>query len=120
MLAVGAQSSLTGGATPLGDIVLSTDRLNTISIMGDRVRAGAGVPLQTLQDELAQAGRWFPPVPTYLGAFAGGAVATCAAGAATFNTARCATGWRVSPSCLPAATCSSCRAVSIGRPMAFS
>ena len=85
MLAVGAQSSLTGGATPLGDIVLSTDRLNTISIAGDRVRVGAGVPLQALQDELAKAGRWFPPVPTYLGAFAGGAVATCAAGAATFK-----------------------------------
>ena len=85
VLAVGAQSSLTGGATPLGDIVLSTDRLNTISITADRVRAGAGVPLQTLQDELAKAGRWFPPVPTYLGAFAGGAVATCAAGAATFK-----------------------------------
>ena len=38
-----------------------------------------------MQDELAKAGRWFPPVPTYLGAFAGGAVATCAAGAATFK-----------------------------------
>jgi D-lactate dehydrogenase (cytochrome) len=85
VLAVGAQSSLTGGATPLGDIVLSTDRLDTISITGDRVRAGAGVSLQTLQDELAKAGRWFPPVPTYLGAFAGGVVATCAAGAATFK-----------------------------------
>ena len=85
LLVVGAQSSLTGGATPLGDIVLSTDRLNTISIVADRVRAGAGVPLQTLQDELAKAGRWLPPVPTYLGAFAGGAVATCAAGAATFK-----------------------------------
>ena len=85
VLAVGAQSSLTGGATPLGDIVLSTERLNTISIAGDRVHAGSGVPLQTLQDELARAGRWFPPVPTYLGAFAGGAVATCAAGAATFK-----------------------------------
>ena len=85
VLAVGAQSSLTGGATPFGDIVLSTDRLNTISIAGDRVRVGAGVPLQAVQDELAKAGRWFPPVPTYLGAFAGGAVATCAAGAATFK-----------------------------------
>ena len=29
--------------------------------------------------------RWLPPVPTYLGAFAGGAAATCAAGAATFK-----------------------------------
>jgi len=85
LLVVGAQSSLTGGATPLGDVVLSTDRLNAISITADRVRAGAGVPLQTLQDELAKAGRWFPPVPTYLGAFAGGAVATSAAGAATFK-----------------------------------
>jgi D-lactate dehydrogenase (cytochrome) len=85
MLAVGAQSSLTGGATPFGDVVLSTSRLNGLSIASERARASAGVPLQQLQDELAKAGRWFPPVPTYLGAFAGGAVATCAAGAATFK-----------------------------------
>lgn len=85
ILVVGAQSSLTGGATPFGDLVLSTERLNAISISPDRARVGAGVPLQTLQDELAKSGRWFPPVPTYLGAFAGGAVATCAAGAATFK-----------------------------------
>ena len=85
ILPVGAQSSLTGGATPFGDIVLSTERLNSIAIDGDRVRVGAGVPLQIVQDELARSGRWFPPVPTYLGAFAGGAVATCAAGAATFK-----------------------------------
>lgn len=85
ILPVGAQSSLTGGATPFGDVVLSTERLKTISIDGDRARVGAGVALQALQDELAKIGRWFPPVPTYLGAFAGGAVATCAAGAATFK-----------------------------------
>lgn len=85
VLAIGAQSSLTGGATPFGDLVVSTGRLDAISISGDRIRVGAGVPLQTVQDRLAQAGRWFPPVPTYLGAFAGGAVATCAAGAATFK-----------------------------------
>jgi D-lactate dehydrogenase (cytochrome) len=85
ILPVGAQSSLTGGATPFGDIVLSTERLNSITIDGDRVRVGAGVPLQIVQDELARTGQWFPPVPTYLGAFAGGAVATCAAGAATFK-----------------------------------
>ena len=85
ILPIGAQSSLTGGATPFGDVVLSTDRLTTISIEGDLARVGAGVALQTLQDELAKGGRWFPPVPTYLGAFAGGAVATCAAGAATFK-----------------------------------
>ena len=85
ILPIGAQSSLTGGATPFGDMVLGTDRLAAISLAGDRARVDAGVPLQSLQDELARAGRWFPPVPTYLGAFAGGAVATCAAGAATFK-----------------------------------
>ena len=85
ILPVGAQSSLTGGATPFGDVVLSTERLDSIRIDGDRARVGAGVPLQILQDELAETGQWFPPVPTYLGAFAGGAVATCAAGAATFK-----------------------------------
>jgi D-lactate dehydrogenase (cytochrome) len=85
ILPVGAQSSLTGGATPFGDLVLSTERLTAIEINGDRARVGAGVPLQVLQDALAKLGRWFPPVPTYLGAFAGGAVATCAAGAATFK-----------------------------------
>ena len=41
--------------------------------------------MQTLQRQLATAGRWFPPVPTYLGAIAGGAVSTNAAGAATFK-----------------------------------
>lgn len=85
VLAIGAQSSLTGGATPNGDIILATDRLNAIGVESGRVRVGAGVPLQQVQDVLARIGRWFPPVPTYLGAFAGGAVATCAAGAATFK-----------------------------------
>ena len=85
VLAVGAQSSLTGGATPQGDVVIATDLLHMLEIRGDRARAGAGVRLQSLQDALARNGRWFPPVPTFLGAFAGGAVATCAAGAATFK-----------------------------------
>jgi D-lactate dehydrogenase (cytochrome) len=85
MLAVGAQSSLTGGATPQGDVVLPTEFLNHAIIDGDRMQVGAGVTLQTVQDALAKRGRWLPPVPTFLGAFAGGAVATCAAGAATFK-----------------------------------
>lgn len=85
VLPVGAQSSLTGGAMPFGDIVLSTERLTGLDVKGDRIRVGAGVPLQHVQDALAAGGRWFPPVPTYLGAYAGGAVATGAAGAATFK-----------------------------------
>ena len=85
ILAVGAQSSLTGGATPFGNLVVSTERLTTLRIEGDRVRAGAGVTLQAIHDALATEGRWLPPMPTYLGATAGGAAATCAAGAATFK-----------------------------------
>lgn len=85
VLPVGAQSSLTGGATPAGDVVMSTERLSSMTIEGSRIRVGAGVPLQHVQDSLLKLGRWFPPVPTYLGAFTGGAVATGAAGAATFK-----------------------------------
>jgi D-lactate dehydrogenase (cytochrome) len=85
VLVVGAQSSLTGGATPAGDLVVATELLNAVTMEGERVRVGAGVPLQQVQDSLLTIGRWFPPVPTYLGAFTGGAVATCAAGAATFK-----------------------------------
>lgn len=84
-LAVGAQSSLTGGATPQGDVVVATELLNAIQLHRDRIHAGAGATLQAVQDALAKSGRWFPPVPTFLGAFAGGAVATSAAGAATFK-----------------------------------
>lgn len=85
VLPVGAQSSLTGGATPDGDVVLSTERLTDMRVTHDRVIAGAGVTLRALQDALAARGHWFPPVPTYLGATVGGAIATNAAGAATFK-----------------------------------
>lgn len=86
VLPVGAQSSLTGGATPRGDIVLSTRALNAIERHGtDGVRVGAGVPLRVLQDSLAASRLYYPPVPTYDGAFVGGTIATNAAGAATFK-----------------------------------
>ena len=38
-----------------------------------------------MQERLTEAGAWFPPAPTFTGAFAGGIVATNAAGAATFK-----------------------------------
>lgn len=86
LLVVGAQSSLTGGATPLGEVVLSTEKLNRILDIGPGfVRVEAGVPVAAMQEALAKAGAWFPPVPTFTGAFAGGIVATNAAGAATFR-----------------------------------
>ena len=86
VLPIGAQSSLTGGATPRGELLLSTARLNRILDIGDDwVRAEAGVTLVELDAALARAGRYYPPVPTFTGAFVGGAVSTNAAGAATFK-----------------------------------
>jgi D-lactate dehydrogenase (cytochrome) len=43
------------------------------------------VPLATLQKALAARGLYYPPIPTYDGAFVGGTIATNAAGAATFK-----------------------------------
>jgi len=86
ILPVGAQSSLTGGATPRGDVVLSTRALSDIAEpAGDTVRVGAGVPLSDLQRFLATRSLYYPPVPTFDGAFVGGTLATNAAGAATFK-----------------------------------
>jgi D-lactate dehydrogenase (cytochrome) len=86
VLAIGAQSSLTGGATPMGEVLLSTAKLNRIlEVREDRVRAEAGVSLADLDAALAREGKYYPPTPTFMGAFAGGIVATNAAGAATFK-----------------------------------
>ena len=86
VLPVGAQSSLTGGATPRGDVVLSTRALTSIGPpTGRDVRVGAGVSLAVLQRTLAGSGLFYPPVPTFDGAFVGGTVSTNAAGAATFK-----------------------------------
>jgi D-lactate dehydrogenase (cytochrome) len=86
VLPVGAQSSLTGGATPRGDVVLSTRALQAIELHGtSAVRVGAGVPLAELQRTMAASGLYYPPVPTFDGAFVGGTIATNAAGAATFK-----------------------------------
>jgi D-lactate dehydrogenase (cytochrome) len=86
LLVVGAQSSLTGGATPRGEILVSTSRLSS---MGDwtnsSVRCGAGVVLRDLDAECARRGLFFPPIPTYDGATVGGVVSTDAAGAQTFK-----------------------------------
>jgi D-lactate dehydrogenase (cytochrome) len=90
VLPVGAQSSLTGGATPRGDVVLSTRALSSVGpVLSDRprhsIRVGAGVPLAALQTTLAASRLYYPPVPTFDGAFVGGTISTNAAGAATFK-----------------------------------
>ena len=86
VLPIGAQSSLTGGATPRGEIVLSTRKLTSIG-PADRgeLRVGAGVRLAELQRHLSGIGLFYPPVPTFDGAFVGGTISTNAAGANTFK-----------------------------------
>jgi D-lactate dehydrogenase (cytochrome) len=86
VLAIGAQSSLTGGATPRGEVLVSTRALSAIGTPADGcVHVGAGVPLAVLQQALTASDLYYPPVPTYDGAFVGGTIATNAAGAATFK-----------------------------------
>lgn len=86
VLPVGAQSSLTGGATPGGGLVLSTSRMNAVEQPSDtRVTVQPGVTLTALRETLDAAGRAYPPTPTFEGATVGGVVATNAAGAATFK-----------------------------------
>jgi D-lactate dehydrogenase (cytochrome) len=92
VLPIGAQSSLTGGATPRGELVLSTRALTSVGpVLLDgpsnnrTIRVGAGVPLTTLQSTLDALRLYYPPVPTYDGAFVGGTISTNAAGAATFK-----------------------------------
>jgi len=81
VLPVGAQSSLTGGATPRGDVVVSRRGLSEIrEVNGDTVRCGAGVPLSDLQRFLASRDLYYPPVPTFDGAFVGGTISTNAGG----------------------------------------
>lgn len=86
ILPIGAQSSLTGGATPRGEVLVSTRRMTAIGRpTGGVVGVEPGVPLSELQRTLAGEGLYYPPVPTYDGAFVGGTIATNAAGAATFK-----------------------------------
>ncbi len=85
VLAIGAQSSLTGGATPRGETVLSMARFGEITRDGGEVHVGAGATLDALQRALDAHRSLYPPVPTYTGATVGGVVSTNAAGPATFK-----------------------------------
>jgi D-lactate dehydrogenase (cytochrome) len=86
VLPIGAQSSLTGGATPMGELIVATTRLTGIlDETPTSLTVQAGVTVAAMQEHLAARGAWFPPAPTFTGACAGGIVATNAAGAATFK-----------------------------------
>lgn len=85
-----ARTSLTGGAIPQGEIVLSVERLDGIGPVerhgeGGRITVGAGVRLRELQRHVASRGLYFPPVPTYQEAMVGGTLSTNAGGAASFK-----------------------------------
>lgn len=87
LLPQGALTSLTGGATPDGDVVVSLRRMRALTVSGEKLRAsaGAGLILADLQSALADEGLYYPPAPTHDGATIGGNVSTNAAGAATFK-----------------------------------
>jgi D-lactate dehydrogenase (cytochrome) len=86
VLPIGAQSSVTGGATPRGELILSTAKLAGILQIGtDSVRVQPGVSLAALQEAMLKAGHYYPPAATYEGAFVGGTISTNASGAATFK-----------------------------------
>lgn len=84
-----ARSSLTGGAVPRGEVVISVENLDGIGPIGGgerpSVSSGPGVRLKDLQRELGERGFYYPPVPTYQEAMLGGTVSTNAGGAATFK-----------------------------------
>lgn len=85
VLPIGAQSSVTGGATPFGETVLSLQHFRRLALEGDELCVGAGISLRELQAFLEERDRWLPGTPTYDGAQVGGALSTNAAGATTFK-----------------------------------
>jgi D-lactate dehydrogenase (cytochrome) len=86
VLPIGAQSSVTGGATPRGEVVVSTTKMAAVlEVRDDVAKVQPGLPLVTFKERLAAEGRYYPPAPTYDGAFVGGTISTNASGAATFK-----------------------------------
>jgi D-lactate dehydrogenase (cytochrome) len=81
-----ARTSLTGGAIPEDEVVLSLERMGRIGrLERDRIMVQPGVRLEELQQHLAPLGFFYPPAPTYQQAMLGGTVSTNAGGAATFK-----------------------------------
>lgn len=99
VLPIGSQSSLTGGAVPLGDRVIALTGLTGIGRVDTGVASGtgmslnstatvwvgAGVRMDILKEFVTDQGWDYPPAPTYQLATMGGTVATNAAGSATYK-----------------------------------
>jgi D-lactate dehydrogenase (cytochrome) len=85
-----ARSSLTGGAVPRGEVIVSVEALRDTGSLqrtsrGARATFGAGLRLRELQEYVAEEGYYYPPVPTHQEAMIGGSASTNAGGAATFK-----------------------------------
>ena len=90
VLCQAARTSLTAGAIPRNELVISVEKMAAIGAVepggeAATVRVQPGVRLDVLRETLAARGWYYPPVPTYEQAMLGGTVATNAGGAATFK-----------------------------------
>jgi len=90
VLCQAARTSLTAGAVPHDELVISFEKMMKVEPVegaggAATVRVQPGVRLDVLREELAAGGWYYPPVPTYEQAMIGGTVATNAGGAATFK-----------------------------------
>ncbi len=90
ILCQAGRTSLTAGAVPRGEVVVSVERMRAIGPIernpgGGRVIVDPGVRLDDLRRALALHELYYPPVPTYEQARIGGTVSTNAGGAATFK-----------------------------------
>jgi D-lactate dehydrogenase (cytochrome) len=85
-----ARSSLTAGAIPRDEVVISVETMSEIGPVDlspgvATVTVDPGVRLRDLRQELAPRGYYYPPVPTYHDAMIGGTISTNAGGAASFK-----------------------------------
>jgi D-lactate dehydrogenase (cytochrome) len=83
----GARTGTVGGAIPFGGVVISLEKLNSITIVKSAKTAtvGAGVILADLQKAVEAEGLFYPPDPTEWSCQIGGTVATNASGARSFK-----------------------------------
>ncbi|MBI5078644.1 FAD-binding oxidoreductase [Candidatus Saganbacteria bacterium] len=82
------QTGTTGGCSPFGGWILSTQKLNKIIDINKGLKFAVvqpGVTLEALEKEVAKAGLFYPPDPTEKTATIGGNVATNASGGRCFR-----------------------------------
>ncbi len=84
----GNGTGLTGARVPLGGIVISTEKMNSIIHINPEYKYAItqpGVLLSTFQNECKKINLLYPPDPTERNCFVGGTIATNASGEKTFK-----------------------------------